>query len=82
MTTLPHVTMAHPTMQQDRQDRLEELYRADGRHDSAHPMHGLYTGLKVLEDVYQTQVAEQAEWEAGQKAEAEAAYSSAQGGEW
>ena len=34
-----------PTQQQAVQDRLEALYEADGRHDPAHPMHGLYTGL-------------------------------------
>ena len=34
-----------PTQQQAAQDRLEALYEADGRHDPAHPMHGLYTGL-------------------------------------
>ena len=31
--------------QQARQDRLEELYHQDGRHEPSHPMHGLYTGL-------------------------------------
>jgi hypothetical protein len=31
--------------QQARQDRLEELYHQDGRHEPGHPMHGLYTGL-------------------------------------
>ena len=35
----------NPIEQQARQDRLEQLYLADGRHDPAHPMHGLYTGL-------------------------------------
>jgi len=30
---------------QDRQAKLEELYEKDGRHDPAHPMHCLYTGL-------------------------------------
>jgi hypothetical protein len=30
---------------QARQDKLEELYAADGRHDPNHPMHSLYTGL-------------------------------------
>ena len=34
-----------PTQQQAVQDRLEQLYADDGRHDPAHPMHGLYTGL-------------------------------------
>lgn len=30
---------------QETQDRLEEWYEMDGRHDPAHPMHCLYTGL-------------------------------------
>lgn len=34
-----------PTEQQARQEQLEALYEADGRHDPAHPAHGLYTGL-------------------------------------
>lgn len=34
-----------PTQQQAVQDRLEQLYADDGRHDPAHPMHGLFTGL-------------------------------------
>lgn len=34
-----------PLEQQLRQERLEELYTADGRHDPAHPHHGTYTGL-------------------------------------
>ncbi len=34
-----------PAKQQAVQDRLEALYEADGRHDQAHPMHALYTGL-------------------------------------
>jgi hypothetical protein len=33
--------------EQARQDKLEELYTADGRHDPSHPMHQLYTGLWV-----------------------------------
>ena len=37
-----------PTQQQAVQDRLEALYKADGRHDPAHPMHGLYTALHKL----------------------------------
>ena len=44
-----------PTQQQAVQDRLEQLYADDGRHDPAHPMHGLYTGL--------TQAAQQQEVE-------------------
>jgi hypothetical protein len=31
--------------QQARQNRLDELYHQDGRHEPSHPMHGLYTGL-------------------------------------
>lgn len=34
-----------PTEQQERFERLEALYEADGRHDPAHPMHASYTGL-------------------------------------
>lgn len=34
-----------PIEQLARQERLEALYEADGRHDPEHPMHGLYTGL-------------------------------------
>jgi hypothetical protein len=30
---------------QARQDKLDELYAVDGRHDPNHPMHSLYTGL-------------------------------------
>lgn len=30
---------------QERQDFLEDLYGADGRHSKDHPMHGLYSGL-------------------------------------
>jgi hypothetical protein len=36
-----------PVEQQKRQDELDELYAADGRHDNSHPMHALYTGLFV-----------------------------------
>jgi hypothetical protein len=39
----------NPVEQTARQDRLEELYIADGRHDPAHPMHGTYTGLAEAE---------------------------------
>ena len=35
----------NPIEQQAVQYRLEQLYTADGRHDPAHPMHCLYTGL-------------------------------------
>ena len=35
----------NPIEQQAVQDRLEALYEADGRHDPAHAMHCLYTGL-------------------------------------
>jgi len=34
-----------PIQQQAVQDRLEQLYADDGRHDPAHPMHSVYTGL-------------------------------------
>jgi hypothetical protein len=37
----------NPIEQQARQDLLEGLYAADGRHDHGHPMHGLYTGLML-----------------------------------
>lgn len=36
-----------PIEQTSRQERLEELYKADGRHDKGHPHHGLYTGLHL-----------------------------------
>jgi hypothetical protein len=39
----------NPIEQGARQDRLEELYSADGRHDPAHPRHGTYTGLAEAE---------------------------------
>ena len=39
-----------PIQQQAVQDRLEALYEADGRHDPAHPMHALYTGLAQAAD--------------------------------
>lgn len=45
-----------PAEQQLRQDRLEALYEADGRHAVEHPFHGLYTGL-----VAQAQLATHAE---------------------
>jgi hypothetical protein len=35
----------NPIEQQARQDQLEALYAADGRHNHDHPMHCLYTGL-------------------------------------
>ena len=35
----------NPVEQTGRQERLEELYAADGRHNPAHSRHGLYTGL-------------------------------------
>jgi hypothetical protein len=37
-----------PTEQLERQAQLEVWYEADGRHDPAHPQHGLYTGLRAL----------------------------------
>ena len=33
---------------QARQDELERLYEADGRHDRSHPLHAHYTGLSAL----------------------------------
>jgi hypothetical protein len=39
-----------PKEQQQRQDDLEALYAADGRHDKNHPMHALYTGLAENND--------------------------------
>ena len=30
---------------QARQDKLEALYTADGRHSKDHPLRGVYTGL-------------------------------------
>lgn len=38
-----------PIKQQARQDQLEALYEADGRHDPAHPAHATYTGLMVAQ---------------------------------
>ncbi|NBW63597.1 MAG: hypothetical protein EBR33_10805 [Synechococcaceae bacterium WB4_1_0192] len=37
----------NPIEQQARQDRLDALYEANGRHDPAHPAHATYTGLMV-----------------------------------
>ena len=39
------MTDCDPVQQQARQDQLEALYEADGRHDPGHPMHCLYCGL-------------------------------------
>ena len=39
------MTDCNPIEQQARQDQLEALYEADGRHDPAHPLHSTYTGL-------------------------------------
>ena len=39
----------NPIEQAARQERLEDLYAADGRHDPAHPQHGTYTGLAEAE---------------------------------
>jgi hypothetical protein len=36
-----------PTEQLARQEYLEHLYTADGRHEKTHPQHGIYTGLFV-----------------------------------
>lgn len=35
-------------VQAERQQRLDDLYRADGRENPEHPMHGLYTGLAEM----------------------------------
>ena len=35
----------NPIQQQARQDQLDALYEADGRHDLSHPAHATYTGL-------------------------------------
>lgn len=35
----------NPIEQQAVQDQLDAWYEQDGRHDPAHPMHALYTGL-------------------------------------
>lgn len=37
----------NPIEQQARQDELDRRYEEDGRHDPAHPMHALYTGLAL-----------------------------------
>lgn len=42
-----------PIEQQARQDQLDELYAADGRHDPAHPGHATYTGLVAQQEVGQ-----------------------------
>lgn len=42
-------TPCDPVVQQARQDALDAAYEADGRHDPAHPQHGLYTGLMAVE---------------------------------
>jgi hypothetical protein len=36
-----------PVEQQLRQEHLDALYEADGRHDPKHPKHALYTGLLI-----------------------------------
>ena len=43
----------HPIEQQARQDQLDALYEADGRHDPAHPAHATYTGLMVAQQQQQ-----------------------------
>lgn len=35
----------NPIEQQARQELLDSWYKRDGRHDPAHPMRNLYTGL-------------------------------------
>lgn len=42
-----------PIEQQARQDKLDERYAADGRHDPAHPRHATYTGLGLQQEVQQ-----------------------------
>lgn len=37
----------HPSEEGPKVALLESLYRADGRHEKGHPMHGLYTGLML-----------------------------------
>lgn len=51
-----------PASQQARQDALEAAYEADGRHDPAHPQHGLYTGLMVVEEPQPTIEDQLADW--------------------
>jgi hypothetical protein len=38
-------TMVNHVEQQQRQERLEDWYKKDGRGSKRHPMHSLYTGL-------------------------------------
>lgn len=40
-------TSCDPKLEANRQAYLEYLYDRDGRHDPAHAMHSLYTGLAV-----------------------------------
>ena len=47
--TIHSPPMTDQQVDQARQDKLEELYTLDGRHDPAHPMHCLYTGLWVAQ---------------------------------
>jgi hypothetical protein len=37
--------MVNHIEEQKRQNRLEDWYQKDGRHEKSHPMHCLYTGL-------------------------------------
>ena len=39
----------NPIEQLQRQQLLEQLYEAPGRHDPKHPQHGVYTGLMEQE---------------------------------
>ena len=41
--------MINYATQRARQNHLEALYFEDGRDNPQHPMHGLYTGLAVME---------------------------------
>lgn len=51
-----------PASQQTRQNALEAAYEANGRHDPAHPQHGLYTGLMVVEEPQPTIEDQLAAW--------------------
>ena len=42
---MPDLNVNSADEQQARQDRLDEAYAADGRHDPGHPRHATYTGL-------------------------------------
>jgi hypothetical protein len=44
-TQLHNANPCDPVAQQQRQDDLDDLYRAAGRDRKGHAMYGLYTGL-------------------------------------